>query len=93
MLSGLAFGRLIQNRLEGWKQDRLAPLPLGSLETGMTFTGIVLGITLFIGASLSVFGFSLGTALPVQPLDRRAGHGQCDVIRALVPWMATGSPR
>jgi hypothetical protein len=66
VLCGLTFGRLVQDRLEGWKQDRLALLPLGSLETNMAFTGIVLGITLFIGASLSVFGFSLGTALLVS---------------------------
>jgi hypothetical protein len=66
VLCGLTFGRLIQNRLEGWKQDRLALLPLGGLETNLAFTGIVLGITLFIGASLSVFGFSLGTALLVS---------------------------
>jgi hypothetical protein len=29
----------------------------------MVVTGIMLGITIFMGASLSVFGFSFGTAL------------------------------
>jgi hypothetical protein len=66
ILCGLTFARLVQNRLEGWKQDRLALLPLGTRETNLAYSGVIVGITLFIGGSLSVFGFSLGAALLVS---------------------------
>ena len=65
ILCGLTFARLIQNKLDGWKQDRLALLPLGNFETNLPYTGIVVGITLFIGGSLQIFGFSSGAALLV----------------------------
>ena len=66
ILCGLTFAKLVQNRLDGWKQDRLALLPLGTRETNLAYAGVILGITLFIGGSLSVFGFSLGAALLVS---------------------------
>lgn len=66
VLCGLTFARMVQNRLEGWKQDRLALLPLGNAETTLPYMGIVVGITLFIGGSLQVFGFSAGAALLVS---------------------------
>lgn len=66
VLCGLTFARLVQNRLEGWKQDRLALLPLGTFETTLAYGGVVVGVTLFIGGSLSVFGFALGAALLVS---------------------------
>lgn len=62
---GLTFAKVIQNRLEGWKNDRLTLLPLARTETVLPAIGIVVGITLFIGASLQVFGFAGGTALLV----------------------------
>ena len=65
ILCGLTFARLVQNKLDGWKQDRLALLPLGSFETNLPYTGIIAGITLFIGGSLQIFGFSSGAALLV----------------------------
>ncbi|MEY4298603.1 MAG: hypothetical protein RLZZ423_1782 [Cyanobacteriota bacterium] len=65
VLCGLTFARLVQERLNGWKQDRLAMLPLGCLETNLPYAGIVIGITLFIGGSLQVFGFASGAALLV----------------------------
>ena len=65
ILCGLTFARLIQNKLDGWKQDRLALLPLGNFETNLPYTGIIVGITLFIGGSLQIFGFSSGAALLV----------------------------
>ncbi|WP_399234864.1 MULTISPECIES: hypothetical protein [Synechococcales] len=65
LLCGLTFSRLVQNRLDGWKQDRLALLPLGTAETVASYTGIIMGVTLFIGGSLQVFGFGGGTALLV----------------------------
>lgn len=68
VLCGLTFARLIQDRLDGWKQDRLALLPLGTLETTLSWTGTILGTTLFIGGSLQVFGFGGGTALLVALL-------------------------
>lgn len=67
-LCGLTFAKVIQNRLEGWKHDRLTLLPLARLETVAPAIGIVLGITLFIGGSLQVFGFGGGTALLVALL-------------------------
>ena len=62
---GLTFSRLVSQRLDGWKQDRLALLPLGRTETVLPWIGTLLGITLFIGGSLQVFGFSGGAALLV----------------------------
>lgn len=66
ILCGLTFAKLVQLRLESWKQDRLPLLPLGTGETTLAYMGVVLGITLFIGGSLSVFGFSLAAALLVS---------------------------
>jgi hypothetical protein len=65
VLCGLTFAKLVQNRLEGWRQDRLALLPLASRETVLPWMGLVIGVTLFIGGSLQVFGFASGTALLV----------------------------
>ena len=65
ILCGLTFAKLVQNRLDGWKQDRLPLLPLGCFETNLPYTGIVVGITLFIGGSLQIFGFASGAALLV----------------------------
>ena len=50
-------------RLDAWKQDRLPLLPLGRLQTILPWVGLLLGVTLFIGASLQVFGFAPGAAL------------------------------
>jgi len=65
ILCGLTFAKLVQNKLDRWKQDRLPLLPLGCLETNLPYTGIVVGITLFIGGSLQIFGFASGAALLV----------------------------
>ena len=66
LLCGLTFAKLVQQRLEGWKQDRLALLPLGTAVVTIPYMGVVLGITLFIGGGLQVFGFSAGAALLVS---------------------------
>jgi hypothetical protein len=66
VLCGLTFAKLIQNRLDGWKQDRLALLPLGTATITLPYIGVVIGVTLFIGGSLQVFGFSSGAALLVS---------------------------
>ncbi len=66
ILCGLTFAKLVEQRLEGWKQDRLALLPLGTAVITIPYMGVVLGITLFIGGSLQVFGFSAGAALLVS---------------------------
>jgi hypothetical protein len=65
----------VQDKLEGWKQDRLALLPLGGFETNLAYTGIVAGITLFIGGSLQIFGFGGGAALLVALLLSLATAG------------------
>ena len=65
ILCGLTFAKLVQNKLDDWKQDRLALLPLGNFETNLPYTGIIVGITLFIGGSLQIFGFASGAALLV----------------------------
>ena len=65
ILCGLTFAKLVQNKLDGWKQHRLALLPLVNFETNLPYTGIVVGITLFIGGSLQIFGFASGAALLV----------------------------
>ena len=66
MVCGLTFAKLVQQRLDGWKQDRLALLPLGTAVITIPYMGVVLGITLFIGGGLQVFGFSAGAALLVS---------------------------
>ena len=66
ILCGLTFAKLVENKLEGWKQDRLPLLPLGSFSITLPYFGVVIGITLFIGGSLQVFGFSAGVALLVS---------------------------
>ncbi|OUW28821.1 MAG: hypothetical protein CBD29_02645 [Synechococcus sp. TMED169] len=68
ILCGLTFSRLIQNKLDAWKQDRLALLPLGSAEITISYSGVLIGTTLFIGASLQVFGFASGAALLIATL-------------------------
>jgi hypothetical protein len=75
ILCGLTFARLVQDKLNGWKQDRLALLPLGCFETNLSYSGIVLGITLFIGGSLQVFGFAAGAAYLVALLLSLATAG------------------
>ena len=65
VLCGLTFGRQIQAKLDGWKQDRLALLPLATAEIMLSYAGTLLGITLFIGCSLQIFGFAPGAALLV----------------------------
>ena len=75
ILCGLTFAKLVQDKLEGWKQDRLALLPLGCFETNLSYTGIILGITLFIGGSLQIFGFAAGAAILVALLLSLATAG------------------
>ena len=75
VLCGLTFARLVQDKLNGWKQDRLALLPLGCFETNLSYTGIVMGITLFIGGGLQVFGFAAGAAFLVAMLLSLATAG------------------
>ena len=43
-------------------------LPLGTAETTISFSGTLLGITLFIGGSLQVFGFASGAAYLIAML-------------------------
>ena len=68
VLCGLTFGRQVQDKLDGWKQDRLPLLPLATAEISLSFTGILIGITLFIGCCLQIFGFAAGAALLVALL-------------------------
>jgi hypothetical protein len=75
MVCGLTFATLVQQRLDGWKQDRLALLPLAGLATVPPWIGLVLGVTLFIGGSLQVFGFGAGAALLVAFLLSLATAG------------------
>ena len=68
VLCGLTFGRQVQNKLDGWKQDRLPLLPLATAEINLSFAGTLLGIPLFIGCCLQIFGFAAGAALLVALL-------------------------
>jgi hypothetical protein len=65
VLCGLTFGRLVQNKLDGWKEDRLPLLPLATVEILLSFSGTLIGVTLFIGCCLQIFGFAAGAALLV----------------------------
>ena len=65
---GLTFGRQVQAKLESWKQDRISLLPLGTPEISLSFSGTLIGITLFIGCCLQIFGFASGAALLVALL-------------------------
>ena len=68
VLCGLTFGRQVQAKLESWKQDRISLLPLGTPEISLSFSGTLIGITLFIGCCLQIFGFASGAALLVALL-------------------------
>ena len=68
VLCGLTFGRLVQNKLDGWKEDRLPLLPLATTEIILSFSGTLIGVTLFIGCCLQIFGFASGTALLIALL-------------------------
>ncbi len=68
ILCGLTFAQLVKDKLDRWKNDRIPLLPLGRFETTSSYTGIVIGVTLFIGGSLQVFGFASGAALLVALL-------------------------
>ena len=68
VVCGLTFAQLVKDRLQGWKDDRLPLTPLGRVETTMSYSGIVVGVTLFIGGSLQVFGFASGAALLIATL-------------------------
>jgi hypothetical protein len=50
-------------------------LPLADLETVLPWTGLLLGVTLFLGGSLQVFGFASGAALLVAFLLSLATGG------------------
>ena len=65
VLCGLTFSKQVQLKLDAWKQDRLPLLPLASLASVLPWIGLQIGVTLFIGGSLQVFGFAAGTALLV----------------------------
>ena len=65
VLCGLTFGRLVQNKLDGWKEDRLPLLPLATAEIMLSFSGTLIGVTLFIGCCLQIFGFAAGATLLV----------------------------
>ena len=65
LLCGLTFSRLVQRKLDGWKQDRLHLLPLGNVQISISYSGTLIGVTLFIGCCLQVFGFASGAALLV----------------------------
>ena len=58
----------MQAKLDAWKQDRIPLLPLGSPEISLTFSATLLGVTLFIGCCLQIFGFAAGAALLVALL-------------------------
>jgi hypothetical protein len=75
LVCGLTFAKLVQLRLDGWKQDRLPLLPLGGTTTVLPWIGLVMGVTLFIGGSLQVFGFGAGAALLVAFLLSLATAG------------------
>lgn len=75
ILCGLTFSTLVQQRLESWKQDRLPLLPLARLQTVLPWSGLLLGVTLFIGGSLQVFGFAPGAAVLVAFLLSLATGG------------------
>ena len=75
VVCGFTFARLVQDRLEVWQQDRLPLLPLARRETVLPYVGLLVGVTLFIGASLQVFGFAAGATLLVAFLLSLATAG------------------
>ena len=42
VLCGLTFGRQVQAKLDGWKQDRIPLLPLGTPEITLSFAGTLM---------------------------------------------------
>ncbi|MFZ9753497.1 MAG: hypothetical protein ACO3B3_08090 [Cyanobium sp.] len=75
VVCGLTFSKLVQQRLDGWKEDRLAMLPLAGVATVLPWSGLLIGVTLFLGGCLQVFGFASGAALLVAFLLSLATGG------------------
>ena len=75
ILCGLTFSKLVQLRLDDWKQDRLPLLPLARVQTVLPWMGLLLGVTIFIGGSLQVFCFAPGAAILVAFLLSLATGG------------------
>ena len=91
VVCGLTFAQLVKDRLQGWKDDRLPLTPLGRVETTMSYSGIVVGVTLFIGGSLQVFGFASGAALLVALLlSLLTGGALWTLLERLMTQVETG---
>ena len=92
IICGITFTRLVQERLQGWKNDRFPLRPLGRVETAMSYSGILLGITLFMGASLQIFGFGSGLALLVALiLSLLTGTGLWAQLEGLMKQVESGN--
>nr|YP_002049411.1 hypothetical protein PCC_0787 [Paulinella chromatophora]ACB43201.1 hypothetical protein PCC_0787 [Paulinella chromatophora] len=63
ILSGITFVKQIEFRLYDWKLNGFPLLPLGTVQIILSYIGTMLGIILFIGGSLQVFGFTSGIAI------------------------------
>ncbi|MFL0773547.1 MAG: hypothetical protein AB8A39_02160 [Prochlorococcus sp.] len=68
LLSALNFARLVENKLNGWKEDQRPLLPLASIGTTISYLGVVFGVTLLIAGSMEVFDFAYGPSLLIGSL-------------------------
>ncbi len=92
IVCGLTFSRLVQDSLKKWREDRLPIRPFGKISTTMSFSGILLGITLFMGASLQIFGFGAGVAIFVALLlSLLTGTGLWAQLEGLIKQVESGN--
>lgn len=92
IVCGLTFSRLIQDSLKKWREDRLPIRPFGKISTTMSFSGILIGITLFMGASLQVFGFGAGVAIfAALILSLLTGTGLWAQLEGLIKQVEAGN--
>ena len=92
VVCGLTFSQLLRVSLKKWREDRLPIRPFGKISTIMSFSGILLGITLFMGASLQIFGFSSAVAIFVALLlSLLTGTGLWAQLEGLIRQVESGN--
>nr|AUG32725.1 hypothetical protein PLO_752 [Paulinella longichromatophora] len=58
IICGVTFTKQIEHRLDEWKKSQFSLLPLRTVQLNLSYSGILLGIILFISGSLQVFGLA-----------------------------------
>ena len=63
LLSAVNFARIVEDKLNSWKEDRLPLRPLANIGTTFSYAGVVIGVTFVIAGSMQVFNFAYVSSL------------------------------